>query len=250
MNRFARTVWCLLFVGGAAEAADNSLKTVAASQVPSWSGFYIGGHGGYGENDDPFSLPIAGMSPTTSPPVKGLKSNGWVAGGQVGYNWQYAAIVGGFELDASATGIKGNSAPAVVTFLSQTYGDDVRLLGTARGRLGLAPTSDWLFYATGGLAWERLDQISVLYSVGPGGSFTSTTISPANLFGWVLGAGVEARIAESNWIARLEYLHHDFGHLRTSNSVINTVPNGNSNSPVGDQTIDIIRAGLSYKFGG
>ena len=29
--------------------------------------------------------------------------------------------------------------------------------------------------------------------------------------GWVAGAGVEAKLAGSNWIGRLEYLHYDFG---------------------------------------
>jgi outer membrane immunogenic protein len=257
MKKFVAVISFLCLTSGSVSAADDALKTVAAPALPTWAGFYIGGHGGYGLMDDPFSLPIPASPPLISTSINGFKSHGWVAGGQFGYNWQYAAMVGGLELDVSATGVKGNSAPAIIlfgaqapgSFTNQAYGDDVKLLGTARGRLGLAPNSDWLLYGTGGLAWERLDQIHVFTSAGPLGGSTTTSLSPVSLFGWVLGAGIEAKLMGSNWIARLEYLHHDFGRSRGATSTVATVPGQSSNSPAGDQTIDILRAALSYKFG-
>ena len=34
---------------------------------------------------------------------------------------------------------------------------------------------------------------------------------PNWLFGWVAGVGLETRLWDSNWLARVEYLHYDFG---------------------------------------
>jgi opacity protein-like surface antigen len=95
--------------------------------------------------------------------IGGFQSRGWIAGGQFGYNWQYGGFVGGVELDVTATDIKGNSALVSVdsgfgTIYSQQESDDVRLLGSARGRVGWAPSSDWLLYGTGGLV-ARFTQI-------------------------------------------------------------------------------------------
>jgi len=246
----------LALASGTASAADMAVRPIAPPPpVLSWAGFYIGGHGGYGWKDDPFSTTI---TPNPLTIIGGFHSRGWIAGGQFGYNWQYGGFVGGVELDVSATDIKGNSA--LVSFdagggniNSRQLSDDVRLLGSARGRVGWAPSSDWLLYGTGGLGWERLNQTTFNSQIipGPGGgffNFTSTT--PTNLFGWVLGAGVEYRLWQTNWIGRLEYLHYDFGQFRGSFFLVTNIPGqlGQNNS-AGDQTIDVVRAGLSYKFG-
>ncbi len=217
--------------------------------VQSWGGFYIGGHGGYGWKDDPFSFSFGDTT------IGGIHAHGWMAGGQVGYNWQYGSMVGGLELDASATGIRGSASgttgtPGLAMSIG-TYGDDIKLLGSARGRLGFAPSPDWLLYGTGGLGWERTDQTfsSITTATPPLISQTQWVSQPVDLFGWVLGVGVEARIAQSNWIARLEYLHYDFGHSRTANVLTGPV-NLSFSDTVGNQTIDVVRAGLSFKFGG
>ncbi len=47
------------------------------------------------------------------------------------------------------------------------------------------------------------------------GHFASTS-TPTWRFGWVAGIGGEARVFDSNWLARLEYLHYDFGHSGSS----------------------------------
>jgi opacity protein-like surface antigen len=229
--------------------AKASGAASAADIIPSWAGFYIGGHGGYGWQDDPFNLPTSAGQPD----IIDIHARGWVAGGQVGYNWQYAAIVGGLELDVSATGIQGATTVMGRTInnalYSETRGDTVNLLGTARGRLGWALSPNWLLYGTGGLAWQRLDRTYTIRQTGTSNNLSFGSV-PADLFGWVLGAGVEARIMGSSWIARLEYLHYDFGHSRGSSGFIDFAPGGGGfNITEGDLTIDVVRAGLSYKFG-
>jgi opacity protein-like surface antigen len=42
--------------------------------------------------------------------------------------------------------------------------------------------------------------------------------TPSWRFGWVAGLGVEARVFDTNWLARLEYLHYDFGNSGSSSN--------------------------------
>ena len=237
-----------------AMAADLPVGTRAAPFNPgwNWSGFYIGIHGGYGWKDDDYAEVISVIPLQT---IGGIDSKGWVFGGHAGYNWQYGPWVAGVEIDFSATGIKGDSNPLVRTFaggitITDINSDDVKWLGTARARVGYAPNSNWLFYGTGGLAWERVDQTDTTILSVPGTLQTAVSRNPTDWFGWVAGAGVEARLFDSNWIVRVEYLHYDFGSTRDSTSVVTVpaTPGGTFSDSVGRQTIDVIRGGLSYKF--
>lgn len=239
----------LALVSGMAQAADVPVKAVAlVPAVPSWAGFYLGIHGGYGWNDDDFSRTIVQGAPQT-----GFRSHGWVVGGHAGYNWQYGYVVAGLEGDLSATRIKGSSDPVSGTFgglapVTTSLSTSIKYIGTTRARLGFATDGlgfSSMFYATAGAAWERFDEsVSVIQ---PGSLTVSTT--PTNLFGWVAGVGAEAKLLGSNWIGRLEYLHYDFGSAHLQFIAI-TPGLPSSADRGGSQTLDVVRAGLSYKFGG
>jgi opacity protein-like surface antigen len=231
-------------VSAAAPALYAKAPSMAAP-LQSWAGFYIGGHGGYGwkENDFSKNFFLDGF-------VGGIKSTGWLAGGQAGYNWQYASVVGGVEIDGSATGIKGSSAPVTATTLTETQSDNVKYLGTVRGRLGWTPASTWLLYGTGGLAWERVNRsIRDFSDFGAGNIQVGTSDTPRDHFGWVAGVGVESFIGSPNWIGRLEYLHYDFGTVESADAIVSNSPGLASRAERGGrQTIDTVRAGVSYKF--
>ena len=203
-----------------------------------WAGFYIGAHGGYGWKNNDFSVSDIDV------PVTGIDSRGFVAGGQAGNNWQYGRVVGGVEVDGSATGIQGTSAPAIGGVATETLSDKVKYLGTIRGRLGWTPLNNVLLYGTGGLAWERAHRKSVENS-----QFDNTIDETArDHFGWAAGAGAEFMLGSSNWIGRLEYLHYDFGQVESSFTFTSTAPGESSAENGGRQTINLVRAGLSYKF--
>jgi len=52
-----------------------------------------------------------------------------------------------------------------------------------------------------------------------------------------------------NWVGRVEYLHYDFGKFEDTNTFTTTVPGLVPYSERrGRQTIEVIRAGVSYKF--
>jgi opacity protein-like surface antigen len=234
-----------------ASAADFKGPAPAAVAPWSWSGFYIGAHAGYGWARDPFNDAIFGNK---IPPLLGINANGFLGGFQAGANVQHGPWVGGLEIDLSGTNIKGSTSStgtvvdngdSVTTTVRQT--DKFDWIGSARARFGYVPWPNLLLYGTGGLAWTRFNQTQqadiVFSSGGTTATITQTISTPTWRFGWVAGAGVETRLWDSNWLARIEYLHFDF---RDSGNSIST-EFGSSTSD--NLTVDVVRAGLSYKFG-
>jgi outer membrane immunogenic protein len=143
-----------------------------AGPLFNWTGFYIGGHAGWGWGS-----------------AFGLEPSGYLLGLQAGYNFQLAgAFLAGIETDISFTGIDDKGGGA-------TFGVDY--LGTVRGRLGYV-VDRVLFYGTGGLAYGR------------GDLEVANLSNKQTHYGWTLGGGVEAMIAP-NVTARLEYLYADLG---------------------------------------
>src|SRR6185436_20170473 len=116
--------------GGAAIAADMArpvYKAPPAGVLPvayDWTGFYIGGHVGYGwaEKDwrDAFGLNVSN------------KADGFLGGGQVGFNYQIGQFVLGAEGDFSWTGIKGstNVLGIVGGPVGATFNTDVNWIST------------------------------------------------------------------------------------------------------------------------
>ena len=94
----------------------------------------------------------------------GLKPNGFIGGGQIGYNYQFAnSFVIGLEADLQ--GIAGNTAtnsfsgsgvpvgsPAETINSTVISTKKFDYLGTVRGRAGYLITPTLLIYGTGGLA--------------------------------------------------------------------------------------------------
>ena len=249
-----------MMAGSAAIAADMAVKAPAPVYAPApadWSGFYVGVHGGGGWATDPLSLTITNVGGgfNGNPPgfpltVHDINSSGFVVGGHFGYNWEYyRSVVVGIEVDADFADISGTSSasgsavigggvgPVSATFSLE---DKVASLGTARARLGWLAAEWLLVYGTGGLAWERLEQTSVFSQTVGGVTNVVTTVTPDNRFGFVVGAGAEAKLfGSNNWLARAEYLHYDFGNSGSQTGVLTS----------GDQTVDIVRGGVTFKFG-
>jgi len=94
-----------LIAGGPAMAADSGVGAPPAyAPVNDWSGFYVGGHAGYGWGHDPFTSSlgsqqggIRGFQSVNIPPVTltGIDPKGFVGGAHFGYNQQWGSWVGG-----------------------------------------------------------------------------------------------------------------------------------------------------------
>src|SRR5918992_3285046 len=161
---------------------------VAPVAAYNWSGFYIGAHGGGAWGDHCFDS--LGLD-------RGCHDNtGWVAGGQVGFNWQSGQWVFGLEFSGAAADLDGNHTDV----LGGTFNSRVDSLFMLTGRLGIA-WSNVLAYVTGGGAWvHNRHNITVL---GGTGSVRE------DRWGWTIGGGLEFGFAQ-NWSLALQY---NFIHL-------------------------------------
>jgi high affinity Mn2+ porin len=228
-------------------AADIILATKApppsAPAAPDWTGWYAGGHLGYGWGNSSFTGP-AGISGSLDlfQPFDAFKSTGsFLEGVQVGYNYMFGnRLVIGAEADASFPSFQNNAGISIgnsATFASpsglETYSETVLSSGTLRGRIGYAP-GNWLLYATGGFAWSY-NQLTLTNLV------TGTTDMPYLWrLGWAAGAGLEVPVAP-HWTARLEYLYTDYGS--------ETVLFANAGQRfTSDFSLQELRAGLNYQF--
>jgi opacity protein-like surface antigen len=178
--------------GAAVAAPAMYAKAPRMLPLQTWAGFYFGAHAGYGWKDNDFSTNFFNGGS-----IGGISSRGWLGGGQAGYNWQYARVVAGLELDGSATGIKGSSQTVTSGTLTETLSDNVKYLGTARGRLGWTPAGNWLLYGTGGLAWERVHRSPLMSRLILGSPANQPMIDRA-----IISAGRRAPVSKPSSAAR------------------------------------------------
>src|SRR6266508_2836901 len=70
------------------------LKAPPPPVVYDWTGFYVGGHAGYAWTHKEWNLPTGGE-------IADYTADGWIYGGQIGFNWQTGSSVVGVEAQAS-----------------------------------------------------------------------------------------------------------------------------------------------------
>jgi outer membrane immunogenic protein len=188
----------------AAFAADIPARAPMPAKAPAmvvpvftWTGFYIGIHGGgaWGEKD------WTEVTLVTPRPEGSFDVSGWLAGGQVGANWQFGQWVVGVEGDASWADINGSRAS--LAFAATTIASKIEALATFTGRVGWA-FDRVLVYAKGGGAWAR--EVHTVSGVAAA-SFSE------NRWGWTVGGGVEVAL-DRNWSLRGDYAYIDFGTTR------------------------------------
>jgi outer membrane immunogenic protein len=274
MKQLIRLMAVLFAFGALATAAfagtemyrGKESKAVAPAPAPecdfNWTGFYVGGNGGYawgnGDTDfDPLPDPttFALLRPTTLNP----DPSGFIGGGQVGYNWQWNKwLVLGLETDFQGTDIEGHEIDSPIIenngtahvppgFLASH--ERLQWFGTGRGRIGFVPVCRLMIYATGGVAYGNVDY-SANTNFGKGGFSTYPTNFTETKAGWTVGGGLEYAIS-NHWSVRAEYLYYDLGDEdRTANQLTAGVPQGppffvHYNF---DTTGNIVRGGLNFKF--
>jgi outer membrane immunogenic protein len=223
----------------AADLPTKAPAMIAAAPAPfSWTGCHIGGHLGGAFSDDT-STNRFGTSTSHN-------SSGFVGGGQIGCDYQFApGWVLGVEGRAAWSSLKASNAGIVtnvvtgVTLPSQfTVRND--FLASATARLGYSFVNPWLFYVKGGAAWtnEKVDDAFTRVdgiAVDPRTSSTRT--------GWTVGTGVEWAFAP-NWSTTLEYDYYDFG----SKALTLTDPNATVAVASFKDTIHEVTAGVNYHF--
>lgn len=239
MKKFALAAAALILGTTGASAADMAARPytkapMAVAAVYSWTGFYIGADVGYGWGRSTGTLTnVAGLFPAPY----SLDPSGVLGGGFVGFNYQVSNVVFGVEADWQASDLNqgGNFLDGGVP----TYGirTKVQDYGSVRGRLGLA-FDRWMVFGTAGYAWGSWDTSYAFIGSAP---FVTSSVSSNG--GWTAGGGVEYAFAD-NWLGRVEYRYTDLGRAGFISAATNSAEAGNR------VTINDVRAGIAYKFGG
>jgi outer membrane immunogenic protein len=261
----------ILAASGSAFAADMAVKMPVKAPPPppapvySWTGWYVGVNAGASMGEAKTNLNGSPLFSTSNfgPGVVQFTSgfgipndkeypDGFIGGGQIGYNWQYSPlIVVGLEADIQGalekatntlapqgvnfvTGPAACGMPIFTTSCTATTGYTTQIdwFGTVRARLGYVwGNGEVLTYVTGGLAYGEVKINGTSTVSGPAAgtaacvcdfTFSQTqTIGQSHInTGWVLGYGTEGHLPlmPGNWTWKIESLYMDLGHLNATSS--------------------------------
>lgn len=211
---------------------DYAPPIVVPADFFSWTGFYLGGHLGYGWGDSSsFNQPSRGNGDGFNG-LSGfeLDADGWLGGVTAGYNWHTDAFVFGVESDFGYLGLN-ETERTDSGFASVDYG----WYGTLTARAGFAQDR-FLFYAKGGFAFADIENEAGAVSGGVNDVSDFTENHEVHT-GWALGGGAEYAF-NPNMSMKVEYLYMDFGDETT----------GNIDGDVFEHENDVhtIKVGLSY----
>lgn len=246
---------------GAASAADMAVKARPLPvPVYSWTGCYIGlsaGAKGVGIRET-LRTEAVGAFPATFLDTGRREAETWIAGGQVGCNYQTGNWVFGIEGDAHAQNWGDSNWLAGAPLAPFTNGSYFDLhsswQASARGRLGYAMNRT-LFYGTAGAAWTEVrSYVNWIPAFGNGPNILG--YDARTLTGATVGAGVEHAVTD-NFTLGLEGRYTWYQSQRFNVGVVPVgqivgaaviIVNGNAYRDVQIQTGEIM-AKANWKFG-
>jgi outer membrane immunogenic protein len=232
-NLFARGS-CALFLTALTTAASAGDIDGIITDGGKWSGVYVGANAGYGWSDV-HSTNDFGSDFANSILFDGLgiaqhqndHIDGYIVGGQVGFQRQFGHWVLGVEGTLDSTGIDGETkhnwgfdafAPLIAIDGTQTLDTRIDNLFQVSGKIGYT-FDDWMAYVRGGWAGARIDARSEisgnLTSIlpFPGGTnigFSTSSEDKKWQNGWSIGGGLE-RMIYPNLTVGVEYNYVDLG---------------------------------------
>jgi outer membrane immunogenic protein len=211
--------------------------------VYSWTGCYIGGHGGgvWIHKDFKATNGITAGGVVIAPAGTDFGAHdvsSWVAGGQVGCNYQAGNFVIGVQGDYGWTDATGEHADPF--FIGGTDRSTTKGLASITGRIGYA----WdrlLLYVKGGGAWEWDDYEFRNTATGVVDATASETRG-----GWTVGVGGE--YAFTDWLTVFaEYNYYDFG-TRAVDFTILAGGGGTASIDIKEYK-SVFKVGLNFKWG-
>ena len=247
-----------LFLSAAAVALFAASPAAAQDMYGSWTGFYAGVNAGAGLGTT--NAATTGQAAVNSstvadgarPAFTKLDSEGFVAGGQLGYNWQDGNLVWGVETDLQGADVRDTRTNVSVGTAfpgtrNNVFRQELEYLGTFRGRLGYA-WGGTMLYGTGGLAYGNVNNSANFSGPAPGSVAQFAGGVNNTKYGWTAGGGIEQMFGE-RWSIKTEYLYYDLG----SNVVpVGLIPGSGGVGTGYDVRFDnrghIARIGLNYKL--
>ena len=249
---------------------------VAPVAAYNWTGWYAGLNAGYSWSNNSITTTATdgagtgfGITPQSTALTAASNYNiptsrqGFIGGGQVGYNYQMGTFLAGLETDIQGISSRNNGGNAFnsVPFggarqnVSATSSMRINYLGTLRGRLGIIVQPSTVVYATGGLAYggvsAQTQETAVANNVPDPPAFGAGSISTTRV-GYTIGGGAEMFL-NAKWSIKAEYIYYDLGSASYSLSPLvqadlgTPVTNTNATSSTRFNG-SIARAGVNYHF--
>jgi opacity protein-like surface antigen len=219
------------------------------SWTGAYAGFHLGGTLGASKFDDPFGGSIFGDS---------VRTPGFFAGGQIGFNWQPpgSVLVLGAEADFSRMDSDGTNTCLAFSgfYVSSNCHSAPTGLGTLAGRLGFATgrSGHSLLYVKGGAAWvQNHVEINVNNLFFGFISQPDPTTLNESKWGGTVGAGFEQAITPA-FSLKLEYQYLAFARasIATSSSIFFPPLSFPPASTTGmTEQFHLVKLGLNYKAG-
>jgi len=222
-------------------AADIPVKAPPPPPPPpppaiyDWSGFYIGGNGGWGQSRDclDFITSVGTFAEGCS------ERSGGLAGGQLGYRWQTNQFVFGLEGQGDWADLSNTRVSLINSFFSTHVKTDG--IGLFTAQIGWAWNASLLYFKGGGaVTGNKFDILTTLDG-------TSVASASNTRWGGVVGVGWEYGFVP-NWSVGVEYDHLFMGNANNSFSVVNPIVADAINRI--RQDVDMVTVRINYRFGG
>ncbi len=232
----------LVALSGSVLAADLPARPykappVVVAPIYDWSGFYIGGNGGWGQSHSCVDFLTASGLDT----AEGCASrSGGVIGGQIGYRWQASQWVFGLEAQgdwADLSNQRLSLADPTLSTRTKTSG-----IGLFTGQIGYAWNASLLYFKGGAAVTDT--RFSILDTP------TNFELAAASATRWggTVGVGWEYGFAP-NWSAGIEYDHLFMGNANNSFTATDVRLVRFLNDRI-SQDVDMLTLRFNYKFGG
>jgi outer membrane immunogenic protein len=226
----------VLALGSPALGADLPMYSKAPKRVAAvydWTGFYVGGFGGYAFGDHNLVFP-PGPNNGFADFDLNWESHGAFGGGEIGYNWQSGHLVFGIEADGAGGNINGNdnniaNPPAAID------ANKLKWVASLRARGAIAVDRLLLFFDGG---WATGDITHT--NTNPGVGVDAFTVHRNGL---AAGGGLAYAITD-NLIGKVEYRYYDLGTYN------HTAPTNGVAAYNVSNTYSTVLLGLDYEFGG
>jgi len=236
----------------AADLAARHVYTKAPPVAPiyNWAGFYIGLNAGGASSRNCWNVTNSlGIVLPVAPSEGCHDATGALAGGQIGYRWQFTNWVFGLEAQGDWANLKGSNTSLTGTFGGFPFSNQTKIdaIGLFTGQFGYA-WNNVLWYFKGGAAvtHDKYNGI-VQTAVGTfpvGFAFDSAT---QTRWGGAVGTGVEIGFAPG-WSVAVEYDHLFMGNSSTASLF---TPTGFFDRTERiNQDVDMGTVRVNYTFGG
>ncbi|QHP70346.1 porin family protein [Bradyrhizobium sp. LCT2] len=229
----------LLSLATPAFAADIIAPAPVKAPVPAaiftWTGFYIGAHGGGAWSK------WTGIDPTDPTAVwTSVTASGGIVGGQIGGNYQIGNVVVGLEGTGAWSSVTLNAGGPFGGGAGFTLSLKNDYIATVAGRFGVA-FDRVLLYAKGGAAFTR-DKYNA--NNGLAGALAGSASGSFNRTGWLAGGGVEWMFMP-NWSVRAEYNYMGFAAITEQPATSGNLAATPANVKLNIQTGTV---GVNYHF--